>query len=125
MPRRVTKAIREGVLDALRAASDIAWTDELLYHTVDKGTSFLTCSSDNVSLRHFSLSTYLSLSLASGTFDGTAERVWVLDPVDGTKGFMRGEHYCIALALLSGGERKMLGQAHCQAFGRRVNCSLG
>jgi 3'-phosphoadenosine 5'-phosphosulfate (PAPS) 3'-phosphatase len=119
MPCHVTKAIREGVLDALRAASDIAWTDELLYHTVDKGTAFLSCCSDNVSLRH-SLSLSTSLSLASGTFDGTAERVWVLDPVDGTKGFMRGEHYCIALALLSGGERKMLGQAHCQAFGRRV-----
>lgn len=39
-----------------------------------------------------------------GTFDGTADRVWILDPVDGTKGFMRGEHYCIALALLKEGE---------------------
>ena len=39
-----------------------------------------------------------------GTFEGSAERVWVLDPVDGTKGFMRGEHYCIALALLQKGE---------------------
>lgn len=27
-------------------------------------------------------------------------RAWVLDPIDGTKGFIRGEHYCVALALL-------------------------
>jgi HAL2 family 3'(2'),5'-bisphosphate nucleotidase len=31
-------------------------------------------------------------------------RIWVLDPIDGTKGFMRGEHYCIALALLVNGK---------------------
>ncbi len=28
------------------------------------------------------------------------DRFWVLDPVDGTKGFLRGEQYAIALALL-------------------------
>ena len=40
-----------------------------------------------------------------GNYCGTTERgrIWVLDPVDGTKGFMRGEHYCIALALLVDG----------------------
>lgn len=29
---------------------------------------------------------------------------WTLDPVDGTKGFLRGEQYAIALALISGGQ---------------------
>lgn len=37
----------------------------------------------------------------------TRERVWCLDPIDGTKGFLRGKHdggqYCIALALLEDG----------------------
>lgn len=32
-----------------------------------------------------------------------APRTWVLDPVDGTKGFLRGEQYAIALALLVDG----------------------
>lgn len=27
-------------------------------------------------------------------------RAWVLDPIDGTKGYIRNEHYCIALGLL-------------------------
>jgi HAL2 family 3'(2'),5'-bisphosphate nucleotidase len=35
-----------------------------------------------------------------GTTAQTGPRQWVLDPVDGTKGFLRGEQYAIALALL-------------------------
>ena len=31
------------------------------------------------------------------------EKVWILDPVDGTKGFMRGQHFCVALALVDRG----------------------
>ncbi len=31
-----------------------------------------------------------------------AERFWTLDPIDGTKGFLRGEQYAIALALVEG-----------------------
>lgn len=30
-------------------------------------------------------------------------RFWVLDPVDGTKGFVRGDQYVVALALVEGG----------------------
>ena len=30
----------------------------------------------------------------------TAERFWTLDPIDGTKGFLRGDQYAIALALV-------------------------
>ncbi len=33
--------------------------------------------------------------------DGT---FWTLDPIDGTKGFLRGEQFAIALALVSGGQ---------------------
>jgi 3'(2'), 5'-bisphosphate nucleotidase len=33
-----------------------------------------------------------------------AERLWVVDPIDGTKGFLRREHYCVAISLLIGGE---------------------
>lgn len=31
-------------------------------------------------------------------------RFWTLDPIDGTKGFLRGEQYAVALALIEGGE---------------------
>src|SRR5205823_1491033 len=32
------------------------------------------------------------------------ERFWTLDPIDGTKGFLRGEQYAIALALIVEGQ---------------------
>jgi 3'(2'), 5'-bisphosphate nucleotidase len=34
----------------------------------------------------------------------TDGRYWTLDPIDGTKGFLRGEQYAIALALIEEGE---------------------
>lgn len=39
-----------------------------------------------------------------GDHDATAEAYWTLDPVDGTKGFLRGQQYAIALAFIERGE---------------------
>ena len=36
-----------------------------------------------------------------------AERFWTSDPIDGTKGFLRGDQYAIALALIEEGEVKV------------------
>ena len=71
---KITTSIT-GALNKATVAEGDAWTPDRLFTTVDKGG-----------------------------FDGKAERVWVLDPVDGTKGFLRGDHYCIALALLIDGK---------------------
>ncbi|MBE9009245.1 inositol monophosphatase family protein [Pseudanabaenaceae cyanobacterium LEGE 13415] len=35
------------------------------------------------------------------------ERFWTLDPIDGTKGFLRGDQYAIAIALIESGEVKL------------------
>jgi 3'(2'), 5'-bisphosphate nucleotidase len=35
---------------------------------------------------------------------GPSARFWTLDPIDGTKGFLRGDQYAVALALLVDGE---------------------
>ncbi len=35
------------------------------------------------------------------------ERIWALDPIDGTKGFLRGDQYAIALALIENGLAKL------------------
>jgi 3'(2'), 5'-bisphosphate nucleotidase len=37
---------------------------------------------------------------------------WTLDPIDGTKGFLRGQQYAVSLALIEGG-RPMLGVMAC------------
>ena len=44
--------------------------------------------------------------------DGTAASFWTLDPIDGTKGFLRGQQYAIALGRIDGG-RVVLGVMGC------------
>jgi len=40
-----------------------------------------------------------------GTYEGgRSGRHWTLDPIDGTKGFLRGDQYAVALALIEEGE---------------------
>jgi 3'(2'), 5'-bisphosphate nucleotidase len=47
-----------------------------------------------------------------------ASRYWVLDPIDGTKGFLRNDQYAIALALIENGEVQ-LGVLGCPALPRQ------
>jgi 3'(2'), 5'-bisphosphate nucleotidase len=51
-------------------------------------------------------------ALDRGDHAGGARRYWVLDPIDGTKGFLRGDQYAIALALVDGG-RVVVGALGC------------
>lgn len=37
----------------------------------------------------------------------SADRYWTLDPIDGTKGFLRGDQYAVALALVVDGDVKV------------------
>ncbi len=46
-----------------------------------------------------------------GRADPTGGRYWVLDPVDGTKGFLRGQQYAVALALLVDGHPQVAAMA--------------
>ena len=50
-----------------------------------------------------------------------SDRFWTLDPIDGTKGYLRGEQYAVALALIERGEVK-LGILVCPNLG--IDCSL-
>jgi len=42
--------------------------------------------------------------ISLGGDDGSSDRYWTLDPIDGTKGFLRGDQYAIALALIEDGD---------------------
>ncbi len=44
-----------------------------------------------------------------------SKRYWTLDPIDGTKGFLRNDQYAVALALVEGGEVKV-GALACPAL---------
>ena len=48
------------------------------------------------------------------------ERFWTLDPIDGTKGFLRGDQYAIALALIVDGEVK-LGVLGCPNLAQKID----
>jgi 3'(2'), 5'-bisphosphate nucleotidase len=50
-------------------------------------------------------------------------RFWTLDPVDGTKGFLRGEQYAVALALIEDGQ-VMLGALGCPNLNREGRIDL-
>ena len=44
---------------------------------------------------------------AGGSAGGPKGRVWALDPIDGTKGFLRGGQYAVCLALIEDGDIKV------------------
>ncbi len=46
-----------------------------------------------------------------GNANQYSDRFWTLDPIDGTKGFLRGGHYAVALALIEDGEVVVCGLA--------------
>jgi 3'(2'), 5'-bisphosphate nucleotidase len=51
----------------------------------------------------------------------SCDRFWTLDPIDGTKGYLRGEQYAVALALIESG-KVTLGVLVCPNLG--VDCSM-
>jgi len=56
--------------------------------------------------------------------NSTTDRFWALDPIDGTKGFLRGDQYAIALALIEKGVVK-LGILACPHLYADVHRPLG
>jgi 3'(2'), 5'-bisphosphate nucleotidase len=46
----------------------------------------------------------LLTAIDAGKCDGALSRFWTLDPIDGTKGFLRGEQFAVCLALIEDGK---------------------
>lgn len=53
-----------------------------------------------------------AIDRGGATPDGSIKRFWTLDPIDGTKGFLRGQQYAIALGLIENG-KVVLGVLGC------------
>jgi 3'(2'), 5'-bisphosphate nucleotidase len=53
-----------------------------------------------------------AIDLGTSSDGGGTGRFWTLDPIDGTKGFLRGQQYAIALALIEDG-KVVLGVLGC------------
>lgn len=100
----VSRALLEGFPDdplvgeedasALREASNEGLKDRVLEHV-----RALIGDGDEASIL---------AAIDRGTHEGGSRgRHWTLDPIDGTKGFLRGEQYAVALALIEEGEVKV------------------
>ena len=66
--------------------------------------------------------------VSQGNYEGGATgRFWTIDPIDGTKGFLRNEQYAVALALIENG-KPVLGVLGCPNYpidGFETENSLG
>ncbi|CAI0421826.1 unnamed protein product [Linum tenue] len=71
-----------------------------------------TLSTDESSSSTLSVEQVLKAIDCGVSEGGATGRHWVLDPIDGTKGFVRGDQYAIALGLLDGG-KVVLGALAC------------
>lgn len=60
----------------------------------------------------------LDAAIDRGCADGLSSDQWVIDPIDGTRGYLRGQQYCVCLALLRDGQ-PLLGVAGCPRLGER------
>ncbi len=85
--------------DALRTDSG-----EVLLHTVTRHVQAI--------LPELSQDQMLAVIDRGSHGGGATGRYWVLDPIDGTKGFIRGEQYAVALGLIEDG-RVLLGVLGC------------
>ena len=55
------------------------------------------------------------LDAIDGAADSAGDDYWTVDPIDGTKGFLRGDHYAVCLARVQGG-RPTLGVMGCPHY---------
>ncbi|TXG60394.1 hypothetical protein EZV62_014967 [Acer yangbiense] len=89
---------KDGAQDTLQRITDLV-NDTI---SIDGSYGSITLSTEDV-----------LKAIDSGKSEGGSHgRHWVLDPIDGTKGFVRGDQYAIALALLDEG-KVVLGVLSC------------
>jgi 3'(2'), 5'-bisphosphate nucleotidase len=83
--------VAEEASDALREASNAALLDAVVGHVAAE----IGCRASAEEVLGW---------IDRGGHDGGARRFWALDPIDGTKGFLRGEQYAVALGLIEDGQ---------------------
>lgn len=67
-------------------------------------------------------------ALSCGGFDAPTrevDRAWILDPIDGTQGFVDGDHWCPCLALLEHGEVVFAANGHPTVLADRFAGGIG
>lgn len=98
---RQTADLRQTVWELVRSTR--------LGHEADEGAQF---EEDNEAERQLGgpvrdLDAMLDLIDRGGSAGGPTGRVWTIDPIDGTKGFLRGGQYAVCLGLMVDGDVKV------------------
>jgi len=102
--------IGEEGASALRDPDNGALLDRVLGHVRD--------------LRPEATSAGICAWIDQGSARDYSSRFWTLDPIDGTKGFLRGQHYAVALALIVDG-RIELAALGCPNLGTTFEADRG
>ena len=92
----LTESVTRLILQAIQTAAaddddDVILEEGRLKECIDLGKTFFQTSKN----------------VDEDKNDSQPRRVWCLDPIDGTKGFLRKGQYCVALALLEDGVPKI------------------
>ena len=91
---------------------------EAVVKTVNKSLADAPCFGLNGPEKPLGTTEVLSAISRCNSNGGPTGRFWALDPVDGTLGFIRGDQYAIALALIEDGE-VVLGVLGCPNYPMR------
>ena len=70
------------------------------------------------SVRPTITATAIDDAIDSGSGDGLASSQWIIDPIDGTRGYLKGQQYCVCLAKVVNGIVRF-GGAGCPRLGER------
>lgn len=68
--------------------------------TLEKVTAYVRCALSDAT--HERVITWINRGKGK-----VGPRYWAIDPIDGTKGYLRGDHYAVAVALIEKGEVKL------------------
>lgn len=100
--RHLAGAFSSLVLVGEESAADASSDDAVLARTVDAVRTVWAGASADAVLE----------AIDRGAGEPTSDAFWTLDPIDGTKGFLRGQQYCISLSYIEGG-KPVLGVLGC------------
>ncbi len=62
--------------------------------------------------------TQIDEAIDAGCADGTSREQWIIDPIDGTRGYLGGQQYCVCLAFVRD-QVPLFGAAGCPRLGTR------
>lgn len=100
----ICKIIRDVFPDENIVAEEDAQSLKQNSELLERVTGYVNCSVSDDTRENHSISPKIVCDWIDMGCGDISDRFWTLDPIDGTKGFLRQDQYAIALAWIVGGE---------------------